>query len=214
MIRSALVYAAAGAVMLIFGASANAAAIFSPAPTQSGGTLLDFEGFTSGQNADVLFAASGVTFSGAVANTRIWDPPFPPGGQVASSGTGVFGPSAPESNPVTMTFASPESFVEFFFADTLTFAGTSYTFTAFGSGGVFLENLVVPNASLGAPFYTGFVRGAADIVSIEISPSEVGENWSVDDLRFGSSVPEPASLALLGLGLSGLGFARRRGRSR
>ncbi len=65
---------------------------------------------------------------------------------------------------------------------------------------------------------------SASTLTLQIAPSGSGwqgwpdEGWGIDDLRIhvtgggGASVPEPAGPALFGLGLVGMGLARRRAR--
>lgn len=60
--------------------------------------------------------------------------------------------------------------------------------------------------------FFGVVATAADIPGGTFSFTSVLEGFVIDNLSFGSgtAVPEPGTVALLGLGLAGLGYARRR----
>jgi len=72
------------------------------------------------------------------------------------------------------------------------------------SGGV-LESTAAPS---GLNTYVGFDRTAfgGDIKYLRVTC----DYCALDDLQFTSKVPEPASLALLGLGLVGVGITRRK----
>ncbi|CAH0292051.1 hypothetical protein SRABI118_04105 [Massilia sp. Bi118] len=71
-------------------------------------------------------------------------------------------------------------------------------------------NISTPNATNGGAFY-GFVRDTADISRFTLSEAYiVGRDFVVQEAA--SDVPEPASLALLGLGLAGVAGARRKAR--
>lgn len=89
---------------------------------------------------------------------------------------------------------------------------------ALGLGGVVLETfnvetdapIVTPNATNDGAF-RGIVRATADIFAFRVS----ADLAVLDDLSFvrDGAVPEPATTALLGLGLLGAGVARRRARA-
>lgn len=78
------------------------------------------------------------------------------------------------------------------------------------------HKLFLPNPLSGVEFF-GFTDIGAKITSITVKTQHPsgGDIIGIDDVRFdeggaGSSVPEPASMALLAFGLTGLGVIRRR----
>jgi hypothetical protein len=91
----------------------------------------------------------------------------------------------------------------------VTSIGTSPPFfvTPFGS------SLGLVNSDLNAPTHNSFgVVGGLNIVDIDTAgnATTLAGVVSVDDGGFIPSVPEPTTILLLGLGLAGLGFARKR----
>lgn len=191
------------AAIMTLSATANAGMITSTADSAlTGATVETFDGLTQGYYASVNFAGGSVVGNGSPM--RILN----------DSNASAYGISG---NALQNYSGNPSSF-DIIFDNSVSAFGifggaynTSWLFQAFDSGNNLLEEHVV-NPTCCAPTFYGI---AADgIASARLSNN--GADWVVfDDLYFvegggDGSVPVPAPVALMGLGLAGIAFSRRK----
>lgn len=88
---------------------------------------------------------------------------------------------------------------------TVTDANGNYWFSGLTTGTYLIYETLQPDWIQTFPT-TGGCNGFSDCHTVVIDTVGV----QVQDIDFGNKIPEPGTLALFGLGLAGLGFARRR----
>lgn len=172
---------------------------------------VDFEGFSAPASFDTVPLTVGpITLS---TNNG------PSGGAnavIASSSPASFGNWTAYvfvDGPLTadLTFATPESgfFIDFFAAGN----GTSLDLTLSLAGGG-TADVLVPGTGLGVLQPFGVISTAGAITKIRFNNTVIDgfyiDNISAPTSSVATSVPEPATLGLLSLGLAGMGFARRK----
>ena len=117
------------------------------------------------------------------------------------------------SKDLTITFDTAVNAVSFYLGDILTAGGGSILFSIDGAPEV--AALTLPDQPNATDTFFGIYDLGSSFTSIKIRTTDDGDIVGLDDLAWATgstptAVAEPGTMALFGLGLAGLGYARRR----
>ena len=163
---------------------------------------LDFESLADLESVGQQFAASGVTFSNAIALTAglsVNEVDVPP-----HSGSVVI---SDDGGPMTLTFTNAVQQVGGFFTYAAPLTLNAYDAAGhwLGSiGSAFSNNTTLLGAAGSMPNEWLQLSAAAGMARLTISGDAAGGSFVLDDLSI-TPVPEPAAAWLLVIGLGGLG---------
>lgn len=184
-------------LLLGFSSQSSATPIISSATgLVSPDVVIDFEGLASGVAITNQYSAQGVNFVGA----------FIAQSSCVATITSACSNSSNGSLSSVYSFQFTNNVSEAAL-ELITNPGNT-TFSAF-LGGILVESFIAATNRDGVvDDYYGFTGIVFDEIKYTISAQN--SNFNLDNLQFSTAVPEPSILALFGLGLLGLGFARRR----
>lgn len=172
----------------------------------------DFEGIAGGTTTplSLVFPGAGtatLSGSGVVADLAGEDG-F---GRFAVSGTHFL--QDVQAPGFQMTFSDPVAALGFYMVDVGDFAGQITLEMVNGTH----TDVLIPstiNSAGGTVGYFGVIDLEASFTSVSFTtPAGTGDFFAFDDMTIGSQaqvIPEPSILALLGIGLAGLGLGRRK----
>jgi hypothetical protein len=173
-------------------------------------TAINFDDGSPGNIVGNFYSSQGVTFSNAA-----WTNNF---GLPGSSGSlGIIVPFTYQwgiSNPLVATFSSNVTDVR---VDGIDVGGNGLQIDAYDalSGGTLISSNSVFGSTAGVGQFFSLAASGASIKRVEIFQVQnvFGDGILLDNFQFSTiatSVPEPATFALMGLGFAGLNYRRRK----
>lgn len=161
--------------------------------------ILNMDNLDSHPTGALPSSANGINIS-TNNNGAVGSASFGSGGNAVEFSTASGGTS------ITFAFAMPIHAFGIDVFDLATVGTTTFT-VALSNGGSM--NYIFPDTPSGNQRFFGAIDTMAAFTSVTLTNSDQGDFVELDNVKYGK-IPEPGTLALFGLGLIGLGIARRR----